>query len=276
MAGYLIVNADDYGLTASASAGIRHAHLRGLVTSTTAMLNQPSTAGELEHALAECPELGLGVHLVLTKGRPLLPPAALPSLMRLGTGGDLPSLAQFHSGLHDLNPSEILAEWRSQVEAFMRATGRPPTHLDSHHHTAYLSPSLLAAFLSLAQEVGCAVRLPFTRHDPAQQHLGLPPEQLARVHSLGTATTISHPDAFDARFYGDPATAALLREILATLPPGVTELMCHPALPDDTLPTVTSYHHHRAQELAALTAPGLRALAAASGITLAHFGHFHT
>ena len=37
----LIVNADDYGLTAGVSRGILEAHRRGIVTSTTLLVNRP-------------------------------------------------------------------------------------------------------------------------------------------------------------------------------------------------------------------------------------------
>ncbi|MEK7278341.1 MAG: ChbG/HpnK family deacetylase, partial [Chloroflexota bacterium] len=76
----LIVNADDYGRTPSVSGGIRHAHLRGVVTTTTAMMNMPSVENDIRLALEECPNLCLGVHLVLTAGRPVLPPERVPSL----------------------------------------------------------------------------------------------------------------------------------------------------------------------------------------------------
>lgn len=277
MAGRLLVlNADDYGLTPSVSAGIRHAHRLGLVTSTTAMLNLPGAEAELARARAECPHLGLGVHLVLTKGQPRLPPSALPSLVNLGDGSGLPSLAQFLAGLNQLSPAEVLAEWRAQVAAFVHATGQPPTHLDSHHHTAIASPALFDALLTLATEVGCAIRVPLTAHDPAQRHLGLPNGQAAaisrHVRARLAASLVPHPDHFEARFYGNEVSAGLLSTHIAGLREGVTELMCHPGLPDAALAAVSSYHHQRAQELEALTAPGLRAAVAAAGVRLAHFG----
>ena len=41
----LIVNSDDYGRTAEVSSGVRTAHLKGIVTSTTCMMNMPSGGG---------------------------------------------------------------------------------------------------------------------------------------------------------------------------------------------------------------------------------------
>ena len=75
----LIVNADDYGRTRGVSAGIREAHLHGIVTSTTAMMNFPGVQADLARACDDCPQLGLGVHLVLTAGRPLRPAENVPT-----------------------------------------------------------------------------------------------------------------------------------------------------------------------------------------------------
>ncbi|MBA3075615.1 MAG: ChbG/HpnK family deacetylase [Anaerolineae bacterium] len=79
----LIVNADDYGHTRGVSQGIRLAHLRGIVTSTTAMMNYPGAVDDLRMAVKECPRLGLGLHLVLTSGRPVLPAEKVPDLVNL-------------------------------------------------------------------------------------------------------------------------------------------------------------------------------------------------
>ena len=67
----LIVNADDYGHSPGICLGIREAHLQGIVTSTSAMMNRPLTAAELTVAARACPNLGIGVHLVLTTGKPV-------------------------------------------------------------------------------------------------------------------------------------------------------------------------------------------------------------
>src|SRR6266542_633103 len=68
----LIINSDDYGRTPDISRGIREAHLRGVFTSTTCMMNIPTTAADIAAALKETPKLGMGVHLFLTMGKPLV------------------------------------------------------------------------------------------------------------------------------------------------------------------------------------------------------------
>ena len=77
----LIINADDLGLTPGVTRGIIKAHLNGIVTSTSAMMNSPHISQSLSAVNKEAPSLGLGVHLVLTWGKPLLPANAVPSLV---------------------------------------------------------------------------------------------------------------------------------------------------------------------------------------------------
>jgi predicted glycoside hydrolase/deacetylase ChbG (UPF0249 family) len=54
----------------------------------------------------------------------------------------------------------VRAEWRAQIEKFIATTSRRPTHLDSHHHASYFTAGLFRTMLELAQEYGCAIRLP--------------------------------------------------------------------------------------------------------------------
>jgi len=44
----LIVNADDYGYTPGVSAGIRRAHMAGVVSSTTVMMPMPHAKAAIE------------------------------------------------------------------------------------------------------------------------------------------------------------------------------------------------------------------------------------
>ena len=77
----LIINADDFGLTPGVTRGILDAHINGVVTSTSAMMNSPHIAASLAAAQQDAPNLGMGVHLVLTWGKPVLAPEKVPTLV---------------------------------------------------------------------------------------------------------------------------------------------------------------------------------------------------
>ena len=70
MAKYLIVNADDYGIAASVSQGIRESHQRGIVTSTTVMIGMDNAAEAVQQALKETPDLAALVLAAARNGGP--------------------------------------------------------------------------------------------------------------------------------------------------------------------------------------------------------------
>ncbi|MBE2198639.1 MAG: ChbG/HpnK family deacetylase [Anaerolinea sp.] len=269
---HLIVNADDYGRSAGISRGIRDAHQHGIVTSTTCMMNFATTDEDIALALRDTPQLGLGVHLVLTSGRPLLPPPQIPTLTAAtGTFHDLRSLME---RLPEINPAEAQSEWRAQIEKFMRAAGRPPTHLDAHHHAAYFTAGLFRAMLELAQEYGCAIRLPTATTDG--QIIGIPDYLHDALRDfmprLLVEFTPRAPDAFYATFYDQMATRAELLRLINNLPAqGVYEIMCHPGYADEALIVSSVYARQRENELAVLTDSGARQAIIARAIQPATF-----
>jgi predicted glycoside hydrolase/deacetylase ChbG (UPF0249 family) len=266
----LIVNADDYGLTRGVSRGIREAHEHGIVTSTTVMMNIPGAADDLRLALDETPQLGLGVHLVLTAGNPILPPHEVPDLVSAERG--FRPLAEFTAIRQDIHPEQARAEWTAQIDAFVAVAGSPPDHLDSHHHTSFFSEGLFRAFLDLASEYGCAVRCPLNTLDGS----GLPEQVSDDFASFAPAILKEHrprtSGAFCADFYAEGATRQSLASILDRLPTGTLELMCHPGHADDQLSSVSSYTVTREVELTLLGRPAARAAIASRRIQLIKFG----
>jgi predicted glycoside hydrolase/deacetylase ChbG (UPF0249 family) len=60
-------------------------------------------------------------------------------------------------------------------------------------------------------------------------------------------------------------------DIVRRLPPGVSEVYCHPGYPDDELRRHARYVDERKLEIAVLTAPDLRATIDAERVQLASF-----
>src|SRR5258705_7568118 len=76
----LVVNADDLGLTVGVNNGIFDAHDAGILTSASVFANAPATADAIGRARVR-PSLGVGVHLALVDGSPMLPPGRVPTLI---------------------------------------------------------------------------------------------------------------------------------------------------------------------------------------------------
>jgi hypothetical protein len=264
MAKTLIVNADDYGRTPSISAGIRQAHLNGVVTTTTVMMNFAAAVDDIRLAMAECPRLGLGVHLTITAGKPLLPVAQVPTLV--DRDGVFLKLERLTSILPSVNPDELRAEWRAQIEKFL-STGATLDHLDSHHHTSYLNEEVFRLMLDIAFEYKVPIRSPY----PVPTPTIAPRSSVLFVARVLQAKPVSSPRFFVNSFYDSGATSINLLQILSRLLDGVSEIMTHPGYVDDEILSNSSYNRQREAELAILTSDEVKKAIAANGITLATF-----
>src|SRR5947208_8581695 len=110
----LIVNADDFGLAPGVTRGILELARCGAVTSTSTMINLPGS----QEAVAAARSLGLdmGLHLNICLGAPLLPPAAVPSLVapdRRLVRADEITRWRFAG---QLRLAEVEREWSGQIE----------------------------------------------------------------------------------------------------------------------------------------------------------------
>ncbi len=76
----LIVNGDDFGMSQSTTDAIVLAHRYGFLTSASLMMNMPAAEYAVSR-MAKLPQLGIGVHLNICSGRPILPPKQIPSLV---------------------------------------------------------------------------------------------------------------------------------------------------------------------------------------------------
>jgi predicted glycoside hydrolase/deacetylase ChbG (UPF0249 family) len=260
----LIINSDDYGRTPDISRGIRQAHLHGVVTSTTCMMNIPTTAEDIAVALKETSTLGMGVHLVLTMGRPISAPGTVPSITD-GSGNFL-KYGHLIEQIPNIQMDEVKTEWRAQIETFINATGHKPTHLDSHHHSSYFSASLFRGMLELAKEYDCAIRFPFT-HDGS----GELEETSKHVPGLMKEFNPRRPDSFVVDFYDERATHEELLNMINNLADGTTEIMCHPGYVDDMFAKESAYNYQRDRELKILTDPSIKEAIQVNGIELITF-----
>src|SRR5437762_1183195 len=113
---FLIVNADDFGLSAGVNRGIIEAHERGIVTSASLMVRWPAVAAAAAYA-REHPALGVGLHLDLGEWE--------------YSNGDW--VARYEVVPLD-DAAAVAAEAGRQLAAFRGLMGRDPDHLDSHQH----------------------------------------------------------------------------------------------------------------------------------------------
>jgi predicted glycoside hydrolase/deacetylase ChbG (UPF0249 family) len=103
----VIFNADDFGASEGINRGIVECHVRGVLTSASLMVTG-AAAEQAAQLVLEHERLGVGLHFDVDGERER----------------DFP--------LEDLEATG--EEFERQLGEFERLVGRPPTHVDSHHH----------------------------------------------------------------------------------------------------------------------------------------------
>lgn len=261
------MNADDFGLTRGVNRAVMELHEIGVLTSATLMAR--ATASEEAITMAtNCTSLGVGCHVVLVDGEPVLPLREIPTLADGGTGRFHSSLGAFLGKLllGHIRSSEIEAEAAAQI-TLLRERGLSLAHIDSHKHT-HMFPAVLRPLLRAARSAGVgAVRNPFEpawsrRVTPAAFSLRrmevsllsqLEPAFRRIVAEEGITTT----DGSLGVLATGTLDARTVNSLLKSIPPGTWELVTHPGYNDaDLARTKTRLKQSRETERQALLAVG--------------------
>ncbi|WP_215880244.1 hopanoid biosynthesis-associated protein HpnK, partial [Acidithiobacillus ferriphilus] len=263
---------------------VESAHRDGVLTTASLMVAAPAAEDAVVRARA-LPRLGVGLHLTLVDGAPLLPAEQVPDLVD-GQGrfaADLWRRGVRYFFLPKVR-KQLAAEIRAQFVAFA-ATGLALDHANAHKHL-HLHPTVLTLMLDVGAEFGLrAVRLPWEPLQAARcgGARGLAPALwsfflrpwLARMRRQLNRRQIMHNDLL----YGLDATGhmneARLLQMLHCLPvEGITEIYFHPA----TLQTAAlhalmpEYEPHA--EWAALMSPRVKDYLRDQDIAKGTFGDF--
>jgi predicted glycoside hydrolase/deacetylase ChbG (UPF0249 family) len=277
---YLIVNADDLGMTEGVNQAIFTAHEQGIVTSTSLMAVGGAFDAAVRGSRAH-PRLGIGVHLCLHDEVPVLDRRKIPTLV--GEDGKMRSLSLVLRRLvtGQLDSSEIEAEYSAQVER-ARGAGIDVTHLDSHCHL-HAFPKIAKVVRAVARSAGiaCIRRAESTRiSDYAGSPFGRYPVSIlitcmSKLSYIGVRPTWRYPDRFVGMVRSGTVDAEWMQGAIESLVPGrVTELMVHPG--DGSALYCGDDDHGPAQrkiEWEAVTAPRVIEAVRARGVKLVNYRH---
>jgi len=286
--GMLITNADDFGLTGGVNRAVVELHRAGLLTSTTLMSSAGATQQAAELA-RQMPQLGVGCHVVLVDGDPVLSPVdQIPHLAESSSGRFRSTLGKFLPWLHGLSAGsgtaeqrarEIEAETSAQV-ALLQQQGVPLTHIDTHKHT-HMFPAVLRPVLRAASRAGIrVVRNPF---EPSWSVAATPRAPWLRRFQVNTLRRLEQQfrrivaeegfrttdGALGVLATGtlDPST---VRSLLQSLPSeGIYELVTHPGYNDADLQRA----HTRLLASRELESKSLSVLKEHAEIRLTSFAH---
>jgi chitin disaccharide deacetylase len=185
----LIVNGDDFGLSAGVNQGIATSHEQGILTSASLMVRYPAAEAAASYARSH-PALSVGLHVDLAEWtfkdeswQPLYQVAALD------------------------DPSAVAEELEKQLRRFTELVGREPTHLDSHQHVHESEP-VLSLCLEAARQRKIVLR-----------NVG---RSVCYCGDFYGQSNKGYP-------YPEGVSVSALLNIIKSMREGITELGCHPA-----------------------------------------------
>jgi len=250
----LIVTANDLGSCHAANVGVLEALHAGAATSAGLMVPCP-WARDAVAWLRPDDDVGVQLTLNAEHGRFRWGPITqAPSLLD-GDGG-FPRTREDLWDHADLD--EVRRETRAQVERAI-LWGLDVSHLDSHLASLELRPEFFDIALDLALEFRLPLRLGSTS---TQRQAGFPFRELAAEAGVLCPDAVMGPvGARDPRGDRDG--------FLASLAPGVSELLLRPAVASDELRAAATDWQVRVADHRWATHPeGLRATAARAGVEL--------
>lgn len=225
----LVLNADDFGYDPAVTLGIVEAMTKGVVSSTTMIVNSPHSA----HAAERAAGLAIGLHL---------------NLVRF-TAVSEPSHVFVEKALPSLTADFVARETEAQLSRLRELVGRNATHIDVHKH-AHLQPAVLEGLARTAKAWGLKVR---SISDAMRATL--------RAHGVETNDVFLGDAGVEAYW-----TLKRLEAHLDALPAeGLVELMCHPGYRPSHVES--GYGKQREVELATFVDPRARAALEARGLS---------
>ncbi len=244
--GRLILNADDFGLTSGVNRAVAELHRAGVLTSAT-LLARGTATDEAIAIARSMPTLGVGCHVLLVDGDPVLSPQRdIPNLADPVSGRFRSSLGGFLERLLTgrIRFSEIEAETAAQI-ALLQSRGVALTHIDTHKHV-HIFPAVLRPVLRAARAAGIhAVRNPFEPAWSRRATLHAPWLRRAEVSLLRLWEPAFRRIVAEEGFTTTDGTlgvlatgtldAATLASLLRNLPAGTWELVTHPGYNDADL-----------------------------------------
>lgn len=272
---YLIVNADDYNTDKERNRGIMQAAMEGIVTSVSVIANLPFESEEVLN-LQNVFGANIGIHLNLTKGRPLTAEAKT----LIGNNGHFfekrKAWQQALFRRYDLK--EVEGEFAAQIN-HLKAAGVTPDHIDGNNHI-HVFPGIAEVVGQLANDFGISkIRLSLEAFNSWNNYCS---PGAIRKSFIGTLSKrarmvfnnygLRFPDHFAGIQFPRVSDVSSLRAFIRNFPEGTTELMCHPGYRNERENRYST--GEREQELLALTDSGVLKDIRCFNITLISFSGF--
>ncbi|MGO2696839.1 ChbG/HpnK family deacetylase [Bavariicoccus seileri] len=240
---FLIIDADDFGLTEGVSKGIVQAIDRGVVTETNLIATSPFSQQAIELAKKEH-LIRMGIHLTLNVGKPLFYTDTFVKL----------SEQEKNKSYYDI----VFNEFKQQIE-FLLSSGLELTHL-TYHKNIIDDEGMATIIANLALQYQVPVR---NLVDPRLNDV------LKERDVVAAGTKLINPP-------NQPYTLELVKELLSSSVSEVSELICHPGLVDSELRAISSLTDRREEELSLFTSKAFKGMIEEMGYTLSDYSILKT
>jgi len=249
---YLILTADDFGASKNINEGIIFAVENDAITAISALTNFEESLPDLKKLSLDHPNIGIGVHLNIITGKPILDAAEIPTLVN--ASGEFYTVEELLPHIKDISIVDLRKELRAQVIA-LKERNIVLDHLSDQCGVLSFYNPFFKVITELAEEFNTPVRSPVVAskkhpdlfsnshlnkryrritfkcafanpfkslHLLKYSKLNVMEKKAETLDQLG----ISHPDLLVECFWGEP-TASNLIHILENLPEGTSELILH-------------------------------------------------
>jgi len=210
----VIINADDFGFSKSVNEGIMYAFDKGLISTTTMMMNQPFT-GEACELWKANPQIAVGLHINLVRDKPVLN-KQVSSIV--DANGDFYNRKLICNEEVSFEYSDVYDEIEAQLLILMQ-------HGEVDHMDAHCYSSLNSVIRKAMHDVARRYNLPVRIDNNAKPETGI----------LTTQKVLKD-------FYGENAKAETIKNFIENYRHLESlEIMCHVGFIDEDTRARTSY-----------------------------------
>lgn len=271
---YVIIHADDAGMSHSVNLGTIEGMEKGIVSSASIMVPCPWFKEFADYAKKN-PDRDYGIHLPLNsewknyRWGPVTSRDQVPSLVdRENYLWDNVGQVMAH-----VNVKDAEKELRAQIQR-ARKFGVPLSHLDTHMGAVVSRPDLLEMYVNLGIEYELPV-LFVANLDPKKY--GLIAEKAQELKSVLEKNGLPVLDDL-IQFYGEPDYSKRKKQYLETLralKPGVTQIIIHCGIDNQELQNITNSSSRRDGDRRVFTDPLVIKEVKTLGIEVITWKQFH-